>query len=165
VSGGGRRLDVVLGVLLVGALVVLLLLWRAWDHRRDLDDAGDAAEKAARTAAVAMTSYDHRTADEDFGWVDTAGTARFRRQYAEVSAPVKELVEQVQAHAEGKVVESAVRVRDTQHATVLLFVDQTITSAGKDTRELDQPRVVMTMVRQDGRWLVDEVELGSLTAG
>jgi Mce-associated membrane protein len=159
-----RALVIALALALVAALVGLALLWRAWDHRRDLDDAGRAAEKAARAAAVAMTSYDHSTVDRDFGWVDTAGTARFREQYAEVSAPVKELVVRMKARAEGTVVESAARVRDTDHVTVLLFVDQTLTSASDEAgRELDQPRVTMQMVRQGGRWLVDEVELRNLS--
>jgi Mce-associated membrane protein len=159
-----RALVAGLALAWVAALVCLALLWRAWDHGRDLDEAGRDAERAARAAAVAMTSYDHSTADRDFGWVDTAGTAKFREQYAEVSAPVKELVVSMKAHAEGMVVDSAARVRDTDHVTVLLFVDQTLTSADKDAdRELDQPRVTMTMVRQGGRWLIDEVKLRNLS--
>ena len=161
-----RVLVVALVVLLVAALVALGLVWRALEHRRDLDSAGRAAERAARAAAVAMTSYDYRTADRDFGWVDTAGTARFRTQYAEVSAPVEKLVVQLKAHATGSVLDSAARVRDADHVTVLLFVDQALTSAGGDaaSRRLDQPRVVMKMVRQGGRWLVDEVGLRNLTS-
>ena len=157
-----RSVAVALAAALIAALVGLGLVWQAWDHQRDLDDAGRDAQRAARAAAVAMTSYDYRTADKDFGWVDTAGTAKFRTQYAEVSAPIRQLVVRTKAHAEGSVVQSAVRVRDDRHATVLLFVDQVLTSEGSADREVDQPRVVMTMVRQGSRWLVDEVELGSL---
>jgi Mce-associated membrane protein len=160
-----RTLVAGLALALVAALVALGLLWRAWDDRRDLDDAGRAAEKAARAAAVAMTSYDYRTVEDDFSWAITSGTAKFRAQYDEASAPVKELVVEVKAHAEGKVVDSAATVRDTRHVTVLLFVDQALTSESAQTkRELDQPRVVMEMVRQGSRWLVDEVELRNLTS-
>ena len=160
-----RVLVVALVGLLVAALVALGLVWRALEHRRELDSAGRAAERAARAAAVAMTSYDYRTADRDFAWADTAGTARFRSQYAEVSAPVEKLVVELKARATGTVLDSAARVRDADHVTVLLFVDQALTSEeGADSRRLDQPRVVMKMVRQGGRWLVDMVDLRNLTS-
>ena len=42
---------------------------------------------------------------------------------------------------------------------VLLFVDQVITRGVDRRRTGESSRVVMEMVRQDGRWLVDEVDL------
>ena len=42
---------------------------------------------------------------------------------------------------------------------VLLFVDQKLERADAKGTSVDSSRVVMTMVRQDGRWLVDEVDL------
>jgi len=156
------------------ALLVVTLLWQAdQDHNERAEqalayaEAGEAAEEAARAAVVAMTSYRYRTADQDFAWVEDAGTDKFRDQYAEVSKPVKELVVRLKANAEGSVVASAPVVEDEDHVTVLLFVDQELTSqssTGEPSRGLDQPRVIMTMVREDGRWLVDAVELKSLNS-
>lgn len=164
-----------LGTLLllsVVALLVVTLLWRAdgdlserAEQALAYAEAGEAAEEAARAAVVAMTSYRYQTADEDFAWVEEAGTVRFREQYAEVSKPVKELVVRLKAQAAGSVVASAPVVEDVDHVTVLLFVDQELTSqgaSGEPSRGLDQPRVTMSMIRQDGRWLVDAVELKSL---
>ena len=132
--------DPLLSTLLVMSLVALLVVVLLWRTDRDESAAGDralariaagkAAEKAARTAVVRMTSYDYRTVDKDFGWVEDAGTARFQKQYAEVSAPIKRLVVRLRAHAEGSVVASAPVVADTRHVTVLLFVDQAITNPG-----------------------------------
>jgi Mce-associated membrane protein len=155
------------------ALLVVVLLWqtdsedsKGADGAIALAAAGKAADKAARAAVVEMTSYDYRTVEDDFAWVDDAGTAHFREQYAEVSKPIKELVVRLKATAKGTVVDSAPRVKDTRHVTVLLFVDQLITNPGTGSggaqRGLDQPRVTMQMVRQDGRWLVDEVKLSGL---
>lgn len=163
-SSRGRVALVVLGLLLVAALVVLALVAREWKHERDLRAAGEDAEVAARSAVVAMTTYDYRTLDEDFAWVDDAGTDDFRKHYDEVSAPVKKLVTQMKATAEGSVIASAADVKDTDHVTVLLFVDQTLNNPGNAERGLDQPRVSMSMVRQDGRWLVDDIELNNLSA-
>ncbi|MCW2857404.1 MAG: hypothetical protein JWR52_3019 [Marmoricola sp.] len=153
----------VLAVALVAALVVLVLTLRSLSHEHDLTDAGTQAQAAARKAVVSMTTYDYRTLPHDFAWVDDAGTAKFRKQYAEVSAPIKKLVLQLKAHAVGSVVASAAEVKDVDHVLVLVFVDQTLSNPGQAQPGLDQPRVTMSMVRQGGRWLVDEVKLNNLT--
>ncbi|MFL6182157.1 MAG: hypothetical protein ACJ73J_07575, partial [Actinomycetes bacterium] len=40
---------------------------------------------------------------------------------------------------------------------VLLFVDQTSQTAADESTQIALNRVVLTMVYQDGRWLVDDV--------
>jgi Mce-associated membrane protein len=154
---------VVLALALSGALVALGLTMSSLSHERALTDAGRQAQVAARKAVVSMTTYDYRTLSHDFAWVDEAGTAKFRKQYAEVSAPIKKLVLALRARAEGSVVASAAEVKDADHVVVLVFVDQTLSNPGQSQPGLDQPRVTMTMVRQGGRWLVDEVKLNNLT--
>jgi hypothetical protein len=160
-------------VLSLVALLVVVLLWqtdndnaRAGDRAVALAAAGKAADTAARTAVVEMTSYDFRSVSKDFAWVDDAGTTKFQKQYAEVSKPIEKLVVQLKAHAQGSVVASAPVVTDVDHVTVLLFVDQQISNPGTGgagpQRGLDQPRVTMQMVRQGGRWLVDQVAISSL---
>ena len=167
-----------LATLLVMSLVALLVVVLLWQTDQDdasrgesavaLAEAGKAADKAARRAVVRMTSYDYRTLEEDFAWVDEAGTEHFQEQYAEVSEPIKKLVAQLRAKAAGTVVASAPRAKDEDHVTVLLFVDQEITNPGNGStgpqRGLDQPRVIMRMVREDGRWLVDDVDLSGLAS-
>lgn len=157
-----RVLVVVLSLALFAALVALGLLWREYDAQRDRREAAEAAERAAREAVVEMTTYDHTTVDEDFAWVEEAGTEKFQDFFADASAPAIELIKQVRATAEGEVVESAAVVEDEEHVTVLLFVDQTIASADQDGAKVDQPRVTMQMVEQGGEWLVDEVQVNNL---
>lgn len=164
-----------LGTLLLLTVVALLVVVALWQTDRDDADradqalirveAGDGAEAAARKAVVAMTSYRYQSVEEDFSWVDEAGTDKFQKQYAEVSKPIMELVVKLKARASGSVVASAPIVHDADHVTVLLFVDQELTSrgaSGQPSRGLDQPRVTMSMVREEGRWLVDSVEIKSL---
>jgi Mce-associated membrane protein len=160
---GLRWVVLLLTVALVAALVALGLVVRDLRHERDLRTAGEQADKAARAAVVAMTTYDYQHVEDDFGWVDSAGTASFRKRYAEISAPIKKLVVQLKAKASGTVIASAPRVESTDHVEVLLFVDQQITNPGESKPSIDQPRVTMSMVKRDGRWLVDDVELKSLT--
>lgn len=120
------------------------------------------AEKAAREAAVHLTTYDYRTLATDFDWVVTAGTPAFRDRFAEVSAPTRRYVTQLKVHAEGSVDEAAATAQDADHVTVLLFVDQTLTSDAGAERELATPRVRMSMVRSGDDWLVDDVAVRNL---
>lgn len=170
-----RLQAVVVGLasLLLLSLVALLVVTLAWrgDHGGTAKgqeaiafaQAGRSAEKAARAAVTSMTTYDYATLEKDFSWVDDAGTAKFRQHFEEVSVPIKKLVLARKADARGSVVASAADVRDADHVTVLLFVDQVLTIPGQTQHGLDQPRVTMSMVRQNGRWLVDDVQLNSLT--
>jgi Mce-associated membrane protein len=161
-----------LALALVGALVAAGLFWHASsDHEKDasaaqtLISAGTDARAAAEAAAVSMTTYDYRTVDQDFAWIDTAGTEDFKKYFSGISAPAIKLVKQLKAAAQGTVVDSGVDVEDPTHVKVVLFVDQTITGKAEGTSAPDQSRIVMYMVLQDGRWLVDRMELKNYTRG
>jgi len=161
-------LPTLLALALAAALVAAGLLWRADDqHRRDaagnaaLIEAGAEANAAAEQAAVAMTTYDYRTVEEDFAWVDTAGTEEFKQYFSKISLPSINLVKTLQASAQGEVIDSGVEIEDATHVKVVLFVDQRITGQDEGTSEPDQSRVTMHMVEQGGVWLVDKVELKS----
>jgi Mce-associated membrane protein len=149
----------VLAVALIGALVAAGLLWKAESDKAGLIDAGKDARTAAEHAAVQMTTYNWKTVDQDFGWVDSAGTDHFKETYSRVSKPAMEIVKTLKATAQGTVMGSGVDVQDATHVNVALFVDQSITGQGAGTSEPDRSRLLMHMVEQDGRWLVDGVEL------
>lgn len=155
-------LVIVLGVVLVAALVGIGLLWkqnRDLAQDRDLQQAEAAATDAASHIAVSMTSYDSDSVDKDFAWVHDDGTAKFENTYAKSTAPIRKLIQRTGAHAEGRVSEAAGTATDPTHVTVVLFVDQTLQRPGDRQPSVDSSRVVMDMVRSDGRWLVNSVEL------
>jgi Mce-associated membrane protein len=151
-----------LALALVAALVGVVLLWRQYASDQDREQAAAAAEKAARSAVTEMTTYDYRTVDDDFGWVDDAGTENFQSYFAGVSKPAIRFIRSVKASATGDVVDSAAVYEDDEHVRVLLFVDQKITSQGHRDAKLDQPRVTMHMVLQHGDWLVDEMQVNDV---
>jgi len=157
-----------LAVALAGALVAVGLLWQAEHEQRQdvaanaaLIEAGAEAREAAERAAVAMSTYDYRTVEEDFAWVDTAATEEFKARFSAISLPSINLVKTFQSKALGEVVDSGVVVEDATHVKVVLFVDQRITGKAEGTSEPDQSRVTMHLVEQGGVWLVDNVELKS----
>jgi Mce-associated membrane protein len=159
----GRRTVVgsLVAVVLVVAVVLAGLGWCSAAHERALRTAGVEATAAARRAAVALTTYDHRSLDVDRERVEEAGTARFREYFASIGARTAATVRRLRVTARGSVVAAAPDVRDERHVRVLLFVDQQVRARGTEATRTEQPRLVMEMVRQDGRWLVDRVDLES----
>lgn len=160
-----------LALALVASLVAVVLLWRDRDDAEGRADASSAlveaaleAEQAARDAVTRMTSYSFRTVEEDFDWVAEAGTERFQENFAEAAKAAIAYVKSLKATAVGTVMDSAATAADADHVKVLLFVDQEIRSQGETGSRLDQPRVTMQMVQQDGEWLVDEVQVNNLVS-
>lgn len=153
-----------LSLALLASLISLALVWQAGRDDAEaqaLVAAGEQAQLAARVAAEQMTTYDYRTAEEDFAWVETAGTEAFQQQFAEASAKSIQVIKALKASAKGTVVDSGVDVEDPTHVKVVLFVDQRITGDGEGPSEPDQSRITMHMVKQRGVWLVDSLDLQS----
>ena len=151
------RGQVVLGsviAVLVAALAFVLLTGRGDDDesiRRE-------ALKAATSAAIDLTTYDHTHLDRDFAWVKDGATASFAREYAAANEPLRTIITKLEADAVGTVVEGSVTVQDPERVKALLFVDQTITNGTDAKSRTERNRVVMLMVERGGKWLVDDVE-------
>jgi len=158
-------------VALIASVVALVLVWRdrgeAEDHIDSayaLVDASVAAEKVARDAVTRMTTYSYRSIEDDFAWVDEVGTERFQENFAGAVEDSVTYIKSLKAQAVGTVIDSSATAADADHVKVLLFVDQKIRSEQETRPGLDQPRVTMQMVREDGEWLVDEVQLNTLVS-
>ncbi len=157
-----RAVTLVVLSLIVGLVVALALLWR---HTRRLEEtealavAEREATQVASDIAVAMTTYDHRTLDQDFSWVEEDGTDSFEETFAASTRPLRGLIKKTRANAEGTVTDAAGTAEDEEHVRVILFVDQVIERGVDQQRTGESSRVVMEMVDQDGRWLVDDFDL------
>ncbi len=159
-SKGMTLLVAGLSVALVAALVGLVLSWRALDAERDELDRREAAVEDARDAAtdatIRMSSYDYRSLDEDFAWLDEVGTDKFRKDFGPAVESLKKTIAELRSHADAEVMRAAAELRGDSKAVVLLFVDQMLSDdTGDISRELS--RVEMDMVLEDGEWLVDSL--------
>lgn len=153
-------LVIVLSVALVAALIGLVAFWRAWDSERDEARSREAAVSDARGAATdaltRMSTYDYRSLEADFAWLDEVGTDKFRKELAPSVETVKADIAELKSHADAEVMRASAEVRDDSKVTVLLFLDQMLSDdTGQVSRELS--RVEMEMVRVDGEWLVDTI--------
>ncbi|SFB28961.1 Mce-associated membrane protein [Amycolatopsis marina] len=155
-----RRPRVLLAVLLIavvlgGAVFVAV----RYLSLRSTETARAEALGAATEFATNLSSYDFNDLEGNFSGVTENATGRFAEQYSQVGANLTELIKQHKAVSEGTVLAAGAVEAEDDHAVVLLFVDQTITNTNSPQPRVDRNRMRMTLVRQDGRWLVDDVKL------
>ena len=156
-------------VLVSSALVLLLAVSTAYLGFRVAEQNGAESDRAEQVAAgeqhaLALTSYDFKNLQGNFGAVTENSTDRFGEQYKQVSDSLTKLIEQYQATSRGNVVEAGVISSDDQKAVLSLFVDQSVTNTNSPQPRVDRNRMKMTLVHSvdrhgDDRWLLDDVQL------
>ncbi|MGH3367885.1 MAG: hypothetical protein ACRDOY_11845 [Nocardioidaceae bacterium] len=152
------------GLLVVALLLDAFVVWRWFSQRsaeeaaaRALHSAVVQAPAVAEKAGVALLSYRYDTIDQDVAEARRYLTEEYRPKYTSsiqqlVAAPAAD----IQATVKANVLSSGVVEASGQRSDVLLFVNQTTTSASGEPKTALN-RVVVTMVRRDGRWLVHEI--------
>jgi Mce-associated membrane protein len=158
-GAGGSAATVVLAGALAVTLMLVALLGLKVRHHHQLDSARQSAIATARGYAVDLTTYDHTHLDADFNKVLNNSTGTFRAQYTAASEQLRELIAKFQANATGKVLETALVSCDTHHATLLLFVDQTVTNTNSKEPKIDRSRMKMSLEKHGGAWLISSLDL------
>jgi hypothetical protein len=156
------RLLVLIGgvvlLLLAGGLVFSLLRVGSLDNSSSLRSS---ALKAANTYGVYLSSYDYHnltSPTSDWSLVDKHADAKFRQNFDKTSATLKTLLTQYNAVAVGKVISAGLSSVNGHQAVALLFIDQTVTNTVQKPNSVSQPlRVELTMVREHGQWLIDNL--------
>ncbi len=155
---------VLAAIVLVAAAIAGVLIYRlaAADPNNPPDSQARSRSEAlaaARSHAQEILSYDHRTLDADFARAEAALTGKFKKDYARTtSTVVRPSAEQYKVVVKAEVTAASV-VRASDHRVVaLLFVDQTTTSTRLEGPKVDLNRVRMTLVQEDGNWLVSELD-------
>lgn len=154
----GSALYAVLGVLIVLVLTVAAVLGvKAWQGKQAEDARGQAAA-AGRKAAETALSYDYRDLDKSFAAARATMTPEFAGKFDETAKVAGELATKSKATVKAEVREVGVRDGDADRVTLIIFVNQTTTSTITQGRpRVDLNRTRFTMVRKDGRWLVQEI--------
>ena len=130
-----------------------------YDAGSQTDSAPGHALAAAVKAAPLLLSYDYRTLPANLAAALPTLTSTFAPMYSQAFTTSVEPA----ATTNMAVVQSLVRgggVVDSTSttATVLLFVDQTLVqTAGQTAPTVNQDRVTITLKKQGGSWLVDNV--------
>lgn len=123
------------------------------------DRAGHEARDFAAETVSQILSYDHRNVEQHFASVLDSLGGEFRPQFEEVSHQViVPSAQQRQVVTNADVVGSSVIDSRPDQAELLLFVNQSTTSAEQPNTKLDGSRVRVTVERIDGRWLITELK-------
>jgi len=150
-------------VLLVAAGTAAVLVYRLQNADPNNPPDGLASTRsdalaAARAHAQAILSYDHRTLDADFARAEKVLTGTFKGEYGRTTdTVVRPSAEQYKVVVQAEVTAASVVRASENRVVVLLFVDQTTTSTRLEGPKVDLNRVRMTLVENDGNWLVSEL--------
>ena len=143
-------------VLSVGALVATQYFDQ---YRQDQTSATayDDVAKVAQSSTIALLSYQPDSVEADLDSAAKHLTGGFLEYYSKYTKEVvipaaKEKKVDTQAEAVGAGVVSA----DSHRATVLVFINQTTTTAANPQPTKVASTVQVDLVNTDGRWLVDE---------
>ncbi len=116
------------------------------------------AMRAAASNAATVFSYSYRTLPADQAAARAVITSRFAAEYTRVMADAAPKATAAKLTLAASVRASSLVSLTKDRAVVLLFIDALTTAAGSSQQHLDQNRVLMTMTRKDGRWIVSKVD-------
>lgn len=145
-----------LAVLAVLAAALSAVAAERVSHRHALDRARENAIGAASSSVATVLSYDYRHLAADFSKAEALLTPRFRKEYDRTTAKgVEPLAAKYKAQSSAQVSAAGTVSVDVDRVVVLVFVNQTVTNSNLAAPRLDRSRINVTMVDQDGRWLID----------
>jgi len=131
-----------------------------WIYRPDQQTnaaAQQLATNAARDGTVALLSYAPDTLDKDLANAKSHLTGEFLKYYGDFTDKiVAPAAKQKGVKTEATVTRAAVSEMHPDRAVVLVFVNQVTTSKDRPDPALATSSVMVTMVKQDGRWLISE---------
>jgi uncharacterized protein YlxP (DUF503 family) len=166
-----QRLAGVLAVLVVVAAAVLgwlVLGAGGTDGLTTSAESSDATVASADTKATVRAvatdattraySYSWETLGEDRAAARELMTRDMQRRYDRTMAGVGTTSRTDRTVVSAEVVESALVTTTSSYARVLLFVNQTTEGDTLEEPLLDLDRVLVTLVRDDGEWRLDELD-------
>lgn len=142
--------------------VLLVLAVRAWQDHRDLEAAEASARAAQATASekvAALLSYDHVTFDEDLTDAQEGMTSDFREEYAPTVEEIRDRAVRQKRSQEAEVVAVSVVDAEPDEVELLMFVNTVSRTVDSRREQVMQNRVTVTMVEQDGAWLIDDLSV------
>jgi Mce-associated membrane protein len=162
ISAGTQILALLTLVALVLAAAVVTL-HRRGETLRGAGSGGQQAMYAAATAAQDLSSYDYRTLESDIKTAAAQTTGQLRTDYEKQAQAIMATARQQQVVVNAQTVKSGVVSAAPGQVVVLVFLNRTTSKTGGSSagqeRTPDQLRLLMTMKKVDGRWLVAKVDL------
>lgn len=153
-AGAATPLTLLVLALVAFALVLTVSLRDPGDRERD----ARAATAAARTSLEQLLSYSWKTLDAQAQRNAGLLTGSFRTEYATTMAgAIAPVAEKQKVTVQARSYEAGVMGQTPDTVTVQVFLNQAKTAEGEEQPSVDQNRVIATMRKVDGRWLVERL--------
>jgi Mce-associated membrane protein len=118
-----------------------------------------AAASQARTSIEQMLSYNYKTIDAQAAQIEGLLTGSFKGEFSTaMDKDIKPLAVKNQTVVQARVSDIGVMSSSPTTVKVLAFVNQARVGTDQVDPVVDQNRVIATMSRVDGRWLISKVE-------
>lgn len=153
-----RRGTVLPAVLILGLGATAGYFGYQFYAQHQLDALRTSALSSAKQYTVDLATYDYKQVGANLDTVTAESTKDFGARYKEVATQLQELLKNGQGVATGKADYSGIVSVDTSRAEVIVFLDQDVKNVSVPAGRTDASRMVITLVRQDGRWLLDKAE-------
>jgi Mce-associated membrane protein len=122
------------------------------------------AQGAAERAATTILAYDYRHLDDDKTAAGELMTSSYRKKYDELFAQIAANAPSLKVSVTVQVVASGIVRSGDDRVQVLVFVNRPTTRADTTEPKIYRDQVVMTMVKQGGDWLVDDMNTNQLAS-
>jgi Mce-associated membrane protein len=154
----------VLAVLLMVAAGLLFAHSQSATKQRNrlaaLDAARSSAIVAATQYAAQFGTYDYQNLDSQFAAVDKLLTPEFLKSYQQITALLKPTLIASKGITKGTVAGvGVVKVNSPTDVELLVFLDQTKTTATDSTPKVEPSRLDMQLVKVNGTWLIKQLNL------
>jgi Mce-associated membrane protein len=149
-----RGLLALIAVLLVVAVVAATLAAVFYGKWRSERDSRREVRAAASGVVVALTTYDYTNLDDFHRRVLAGATGKFRQEFEDAFAPLKDSLTRTQVRSVGTV--RKVYLSDTggNAAEAIVIADQVVTASGSQ-RPVQGQQLTVSLVHVGGAWKVD----------
>jgi hypothetical protein len=159
---GGVRRWLPWALVVVFAATAIAMTWVAASLDRDLDEARGGETDVSRVAgqfAEAFLTLDYREMDQYDDSVTPLLTRGFRKEWDGSLPALEEVVKKVKRVSNATVDEVLVSETVNDEASAIVIVDVDQEGVGGPARLSDQD-LHLSLVRVDGKWLIDDVTSG-----
>ena len=157
-----RWLLLPVAVAVVAALVLLGLAFVDWRDANELEDAAAAGETVRATVpdkVETLLSYGYETFDDDQAAAEDVMTSSFQEEYSPTVDEIKDRAVQQKRTQQAQVAAVSVIDQSPDEVSTLVFVNTVSFTEGSKRQRLMQNRVKVTLVKQDGEWLIDDLSV------
>lgn len=157
----GKLVVIGLAVLTVAALATTVFLgWRYWDVR-SVEKARQTSLESARSYATTMFGYNPNNVAEHISKSKSILTGGALPTYNDLVTKSNLAAEvRKQGVVSEVTLQDAGVVRNTRDtATVLIFMNQSVTRGDRELVRVDPSRLTFSMVHKDSRWMINAIDV------